>query len=120
MTAEEQWQHMWELQQLPRTPGTATAMHFKSPATPRTRAFGDLEGGHADAYQQQELKPHPSWVAHAHGQLQTQAPAQGQGWYAGRNEQAGFVQVQQVSPVAEHEEYQYGYEGKGKGVGFAH
>lgn len=125
MTAEEQWQHMWELQQLPRTPGTANAMFLKSPGhapvTPRTRAFGDLEGGHGDGYQRQELKPHPSWVAHAHGQLQTQPqPQQGQGWYAGRNEQAGFVQVQQVSPVAEQEEYQYGYEGKGKGVGFAH
>jgi len=119
MTAEEQWQHMWELQQLPRTPGTANTMYFKTPGapamTPRTRAFGDLEGGH----QQQELKPHPSWVAHAHGQLQTQ-PQAGQGWYSERNEQAGFVQVQQISPVAEQEEYQYGYEGKGKGVGFAH
>ncbi|KAL5117715.1 hypothetical protein ACEQ8H_004325 [Pleosporales sp. CAS-2024a] len=40
MTAEEQWQHMWELQQLPRTPG------FKPPMTPRTRTFHDLEGGH--------------------------------------------------------------------------
>lgn len=124
MTAEEQWQHMWELQQLPRTPGAANAMYLKSPGaapvmTPRTRAFGDLEGGRMDAYQQ-ELRPHPSWVAHAHGQLQTQAPAPAQGWYAGRNEQAGFVQVQQVSPVAEQDEYQYGYEGKGKAVGFAH
>lgn len=43
MTAEEQWQHMWELQQLPRTPGTAGGM--KSPMTPRTRAFNDLGGG---------------------------------------------------------------------------
>jgi hypothetical protein len=40
MTAEEQWQHMWELQQLPRTPGTATgtAPWSKVPATPRTAA----------------------------------------------------------------------------------
>ncbi|ORY17416.1 hypothetical protein BCR34DRAFT_474872 [Clohesyomyces aquaticus] len=43
MTAEEQWQHMWELQQLPRTPGTATF----APMTPRTRAFGALEGNGA-------------------------------------------------------------------------
>ncbi|KAF2271140.1 hypothetical protein CC78DRAFT_450826 [Lojkania enalia] len=43
MTAEEQWQHMWELQQLPRTPGTAGGM--KSPITPRTRAFNELSGG---------------------------------------------------------------------------
>jgi hypothetical protein len=42
MTAEEQWQHMWELQQLPRTPGTAGGL--KSPLTPRTRAFRDLGG----------------------------------------------------------------------------
>jgi hypothetical protein len=41
MTAEEQWQHMWELQQLPRTPGTAG---FKHPMTPRTTAFQSLDG----------------------------------------------------------------------------
>lgn len=45
MTPEQQWQHMWELQQLPRTPGTAGGMYLKSPMTPRSRAFGDLEGG---------------------------------------------------------------------------
>lgn len=117
MTAEEQWQHMWELQQLPRTPGTANPMYLKGPMTPRTRAFGDLEGGQAD-YQQQRLQPHPSWVAHAHGQSQEHTGQQS--WYAGRTEQPGFVQVQQVSPVAEQEEHQYGYEGKGKAVGFAH
>ena len=121
MTAEEQWQHMWELQQLPRTPGTANAMYWKSPMTPRTRAFGDLEGGQAgNAYSQQEFKPHPSWVAHAHGQAAGGGGAQS--WYAGRPEEGGFVQVQQVSPVAEQDEtpYQHAYEGKGKGVGFAH
>lgn len=116
MTAEQQWQHMWELQQLPRTPGTANAMFLKSPVTPRTRAFGDLEGGHGGGYVQEEVRPHPSWVAHAHGQ---QA---GGSWY-GRREEAGFVQVQQVSPVVEEEQYQFGYgeegNGKGKGVGFA-
>ncbi|KAF2202602.1 hypothetical protein GQ43DRAFT_413406 [Delitschia confertaspora ATCC 74209] len=42
MTAEQQWQHMWELQQLPRTPGTAGGM--RSPMTPRTKAFTDLGG----------------------------------------------------------------------------
>lgn len=46
MTAEEQWQHMWELQQLPRTPGTATAPGgWRTPMTPRTKAFSALEGG---------------------------------------------------------------------------
>lgn len=44
MSAEEQWQHMWELQQLPRTPGTATAPGWNAPMTPRSRAFGALEG----------------------------------------------------------------------------
>lgn len=118
MTAEQQWQHMWELQQLPRTPGTSNAMYLKSPMTPRTRAFGDLEGG----YQQQELKPHPSWVAHAHGEMAPVGGGVTHSWYGGRPEGQGFVQVQQVSPVAEQDEYHYGYvnEGKGKGVGFAH
>jgi hypothetical protein len=118
MTAEEQWQHMWELQQLPRTPGTANAMYLKSPMTPRTRAFGDLEGGHG-GYNQQEFKPHPSWVAHAHAQ--TQGGGVGQSWYGGTAEEGGFAKVQQVSPVAEQDEnpYQSEYEGKGKGVGFA-
>jgi hypothetical protein len=54
MTADEQWQHMWELQQLPRTPGTAGGM--KSPMTPRTRAFQELGGG----YQQQSYPPVPT------------------------------------------------------------
>ena len=107
---------MWELQQLPRTPGTTGGVFFKNPTTPRTRAFGDLEGGSGN--QQQELKPHPSWVAHAHGQ-QTHAPG-GSSWYGGNTTDQGFMQVQQVSPVQEQDEYQYGYEGKGKGtVGFA-
>ncbi|KAH7109063.1 hypothetical protein B0J11DRAFT_238701 [Dendryphion nanum] len=43
MSPDEQWQHMWELQQLPRTPGTAGGL--KSPMTPRTRALGALDGG---------------------------------------------------------------------------
>ncbi|KAF3000731.1 hypothetical protein E8E13_003732 [Curvularia kusanoi] len=144
MTAEQQWQHMWELQQLPRTPGTATFAPAggmgmgggKTPMTPRTRAFGDLEGGyghapapapaHLYAAPQQEVSPapHPSWVAHAHGGMAQGAVAQT--WYGGNaggaREEAGYVPAQQVSPVAEREEYQFGYrdEGKGKGVGFAH
>jgi hypothetical protein len=48
MTAEEQWQHMWELQQLPRTPGTTNGM--RSPMTPRTQAFGDLDGNNQGWY----------------------------------------------------------------------
>jgi hypothetical protein len=86
MTAEEQWQHMWELQQLPRTPG------FKSPMTPRTQTFNDLEGGHYSNMQ----------------------PAYG-GYYGA----GGGVTVQEmnhagVSPVAEQDEYMYHQEGKGK------
>jgi hypothetical protein len=100
MTAEEQWQHMWEL-------------HFKTPMTPRTRAFDELEGGYGAQPQRQSMKPHPSWVARAHG------PQGGNAWYGGGD--AGHVTVQQVSPVQEVDEYHYGYEGKGKGtVGFAH
>ncbi|KAF2192664.1 hypothetical protein K469DRAFT_553263 [Zopfia rhizophila CBS 207.26] len=45
MSPEQQWQHMWELQQLPRTPGTATY-----PMTPRTRAFNALDGGAGGPY----------------------------------------------------------------------
>ena len=52
-TAEQQWQHMWELQQLPRTPGVSTtgvgAPAEFAPLTPRTRAFQSL-GGEYPAY----------------------------------------------------------------------
>jgi hypothetical protein len=94
MTAEEQWQHMWELQQLPRTPG------FKSPTTPRTQTFSDLEGGHG----------HYSNVQPEYQQYQHQ---QG-GYYGG----AGGVTVQEmqhagVSPMVEQDQYLY-QEGKGK------
>lgn len=95
MTAEEQWQHMWELQQLPRTPGTIGGM--KSPMTPRTQAFNNLAGEEA---------------------LQGgYYPPSGQhGWYG--PPQHGGVPVQTVSPVMEHDEYQFGQEGKGKSVGW--
>lgn len=56
MTAEEQWQHMWELQQLPRTPGTAGGM--KSPITPRTKAFNALDNG-AGGYYGEEIQGNP-------------------------------------------------------------
>ncbi|KAF2691409.1 hypothetical protein K458DRAFT_473262 [Lentithecium fluviatile CBS 122367] len=81
MTAEEQWQHMWELQQLPRTPGTATGPGWRTPMTPRTTAFSALEGG-AGARQEpnqeyyappapgaQEVYPSP---VHAHDRMQGQ------------------------------------------------
>lgn len=119
MTPEQRWQHMWELQQLPRTPGTAGGMYLKSPMTPRSRAFGDLEGGGGAGFQH-EYKPHPSWVAHAHGQQAGAGAHVANSWYGGAPQQ-GFVQVQQVSPVAEQDESQYGFASKGKGsVGFAH
>lgn len=57
MTAEEQWQHMWELQQLPRTPGTAGGL--KSPMTPRTRAFQSL-GGEGTYASTQQHPPMPT------------------------------------------------------------
>lgn len=81
MTAEEQWQHMWELQQLPRTPGTAGGL--KSPMTPRSRAFGDLEGGYSNG-----TKPANGWYG---------APSQAQ---------------QPVSPVFEDQEYVQDGKGK--------
>jgi hypothetical protein len=84
MTAEEQWQHMWELQQLPRTPGTAGGM--RSPMTPRTRTFEDLEGGYGGPYR--DGQPQAGFAS----------------YYGG----AG----QAVSPVTEQDEYVY--EGKGK------
>ena len=79
---------MWELQQLPRTPG------LKSPMTPRTRTFNDLEGGY---YSNMQVQPE-------HG-----------GYYNG----AGGVTVQEmhhagVSPVQEQDEYMYPQDGKGK------
>jgi hypothetical protein len=82
MTAEEQWQHMWELQQLPRTPGFQGGM--KTPMTPRTRTFHDLEGGQQAQY---------SHMQPEHG-----------GYYGGGH--------QAISPVTEQDEYTY--EGKGK------
>ncbi|KAF2856503.1 hypothetical protein T440DRAFT_920 [Plenodomus tracheiphilus IPT5] len=98
MTAEEQWQHMWELQQLPRTPGTVGGM--KSPMTPRTQAFNSLGGEEA-----------------AHGGYYSSVPKNSSnGWYGGQ----GGVTVQAISPVMEQDEYtsQYGSEGKGKGHAF--
>ncbi|RAR05526.1 ketohexokinase [Stemphylium lycopersici] len=81
MTAEEQWQHMWELQQLPRTPGTVGGM--KSPMTPRTLAFNHLGGEEAQ-----------------HGGYYSNVPAGGTGWYG--PPQHGAVTV---SPVMEQDEY---------------
>ena len=83
MTADEQWQHMWELQQLPRTPGTVGGM--KSPMTPRTRAFTDLEGNQGGF---------------------SNVNTGGNGWYGG--------QVQAVSPVQEQDEYMQESKGKAK------
>lgn len=92
MTAEEQWQHMWELQQLPRTPGLGSGM--KSAMTPRTQTFSQLEGGYYSNM------------------------PQGQGGFYGGGAGAGGVTVQSVSPVAEQDEYMY--EGKGKQHGTAY
>ena len=86
MTAEQQWQHMWELQQLPRTPGTSGAV--KSPITPRTQAFGALEGHstHASPEIKQEWYPPPPQPQ--------QQPVRGLG-----------VSHGDVSPVEEYDEY---------------
>lgn len=54
MSPEQQWQHMWELQQLPRTPGTAGGL--KSPMTPTTRAFNALDGSNGGYYHQANVQ----------------------------------------------------------------
>jgi hypothetical protein len=103
MTAEEQWQHMWELQQLPRTPGVANAAMRYGPMTPRTTAFADLEGG-----------------AHR---------AKSGGWYgagagAAEGSEGGGVGIgvqHAVSPVQEGDEFAYYSphdDGKGKGTAY--
>jgi|TARA_R110002003_G_scaffold122_1_gene11014 hypothetical protein len=89
MTAEEQWQHMWELQQLPRTPGLGAGM--KSAMTPRTQTFNDLEGGYYSNMPQ----------GHA-------------GYYGG----GGGVTVQAISPVAEQDEYVHEGKGKQHGTAY--
>lgn len=93
-SAEEQWQHMWELQQLPRTPGTSGGV--KSPMTPRTQAFNSLGGDET-----------------GHGGYYSNVPKNPNAWHPGH----GGVTVQAISPVMEQDEYmsQYGSEGKGKG-----
>lgn len=93
MTADEQWQHMWELQQLPRTPGTIGGL--KSPMTPRTRAFSDLggeEAGHGGYYSNVPMTP-------------------SQGWYG---QQGGGVTVQPITELDEHVGH---HQGKGKAPG---
>lgn len=92
MTAEEQWQHMWELQQLPRTPGTAGGL--KSPTTPRTMAYNNLGGEHQG-------------YASPNGYAPANPPANG--WY-GRS-----TDIEAVSPIEEPDEF-IQQNGKGKGA----
>jgi hypothetical protein len=98
MTAEEQWQHMWELQQLPRTPGTAGGMRG-GPMTPRTTAFADLEGG--------SHRAKAGWGAPG-------------GWNGGGGGGAGAgVGFHAVSPVQEQDEFShYPHDGRGKGTAY--
>ncbi|KAF2021643.1 hypothetical protein BU24DRAFT_24757 [Aaosphaeria arxii CBS 175.79] len=109
MTAEEQWQHMWELQQLPRTPGTAGG--FKHPMTPRTRAFSALDGGHeqapmpADGFYTRDAPKSPRM-------MQQQAE-----WYPPPNSQQQESwhppqPQQEISPVHQYEDW------KGKGSAY--
>lgn len=98
MSPEEQWQHMWELQQLPRTPGTSGAM--KSPMTPRTQAFNSLGGDEA-----------------AHGGYYHNAPKNS---FNARYGGQGGVPMQAISPVIEQDEHmsQYGSEAKSNSHAF--
>jgi len=103
MTAEEQWQHMWELQQLPRTPGgTATNPGWRTPMTPRTTAFTTLEGGKAEPKYVQHSSPiheQDEWAQSGHGGH-------------------GPVQQYYPSPILGqgHAEPEWVYDGKGKGT----
>lgn len=101
MTPEEQWQHMWELQQLPRTPGTATGNlpWSKVPVTPRTRAFNELQGGGPEYYQQPMTPQHPPPQTYY-------PPPQG-------HEDVGYAGV---APHGQQELDEYIYDGKGKGT----
>jgi len=91
MSPEQQWQHMWELQQLPRTPGMSGGM--KSPMTPRTRTFEELNGG--GGYQQ--VEPQQAVYGGAGGHYSGMQPAHG-GYFGG-------APVQQATPLAEHEQF---------------
>jgi hypothetical protein len=110
MTAEEQWQHMWELQQLPRTPGTATGPGWKTPMTPRTTAFTQLEGG----------KPEPKYVQHS-------SPIHEQDeWTSGGKDGRNITHEQELYPTHMQTHYpapaqvyaqdEWMYDGKGKGT----
>jgi hypothetical protein len=126
MTAEQQWQHMWELQQLPRTPGTATGPGWtRAPMTPRTTAFSALEG------QKQAHVQHSSPIQEqdefVQGQGQHISPLQQQQAYypsPEQHQQAYYPSPEQhqqafyPSPVQGHPQGQpeWGYDGKGKGT----
>ncbi|PSN69958.1 hypothetical protein BS50DRAFT_631918 [Corynespora cassiicola Philippines] len=122
MTAEEQWQHMWELQQLPRTPGTAGAL--KSPMTPRTRAFESLSGVEAGYQQQQQqqayYQPQYQYPAQPQYQPQYQQPVQlHQQQHYQQVPQVQYASpVQYVSPVEEQAEYIYPDDNKTKGAAY--
>lgn len=91
MTADEQWQHMWELQQLPRTPGTATSFRTPmTPMTPRTKAFSALDGA-VQGYYGGDVKGVGAQGQYVQGQY-----------------------VQHSSPIQERDEWVY--DGKGKGT----
>lgn len=98
MTAEEQWQHMWELQQLPRSPGPLkTPMTPMTPMTPRTRAFNDLDGENTGETWAQRVNGGGAGSINANGM-------KGGGWYAGQNR----IKLQPVSPVEEEHRGHFG------------
>jgi hypothetical protein len=118
MSPEEQWQHMWELQQLPRTPGTTGGM--KTPMTPRTRAFqslgGSMGGGQppvpASYYQYQSVQtvdqtPQLGAGAHYESPYQTPQTGPGESPYRTNDEYYGSQELVQGEWV-----------GKGKGAAY--
>ncbi|KAF9735344.1 hypothetical protein PMIN03_010666 [Paraphaeosphaeria minitans] len=132
MTAEDQWQHMWELQQLPRTPGATTghAPWAKVPATPRTTAFNQLQGAQIpQAHQEHYAQPRSPMMAPPQQQTyssvqqqmysppqQTYSPPQQTYFPPPDQVQHESVAYAGVAPQGQHGYDGYPYNGKGKGT----
>jgi hypothetical protein len=108
---------MWELQQLPRTPGTATNPGWRTPMTPRTTAFGALEGTKPEPKYVQHSSPiheQNEWVqsGHGHGPVQEYYPSPVQEYHPSP------VQEYYPSPIQGqgHVEPEWVYDGNGKGT----
>ncbi|KAF2643101.1 hypothetical protein P280DRAFT_467184 [Massarina eburnea CBS 473.64] len=114
VSPEDQWQHMWELQQLPRTPGAAPPPQQgweKAPMTPRTATFGQL-GGEQLQYRQFQAQQFPQQYSQ---QVYSQPVAQGNGIGNG-NGNGGVEYYGNNGDVPEYVPQGHGHGGKGKGA----